>query len=75
MPSTFGLVEKLGDHGDDLARQLDVLGFLGVDAQPGVVLDAELRGPLRLDLGEVAEVIAKALGASRDRSRPRTPAR
>ena len=40
----------------------DVLGLLGVDAQPGVVADAELGGPFRLDLGEVAEVIAKALG-------------
>ena len=36
-----GLVEELGDHGDHLARQRDVLGLLGVDAQPGVVLDAE----------------------------------
>ena len=40
----------------------DVLGLLGVDAQPGVVADAELRCTLRLDFGEVAEVIAKALG-------------
>ena len=75
MPSTFGLLQILGDDGDDLARQLDVLGLLGVDAQPGVMADAELGGPLRLDLGEMAEVIAEALGASRDRSRPRRPAR
>ena len=59
-----GLVEELGDDGDDFARQLDVLGFLGVDAQPGVMADAELGGPLRLDLGEMAEVIAKALGGA-----------
>ena len=58
------LVEELGDQRDDLARQRDVLGLLGVDAQPGVVLDAELRGALRLDLGEMAEVIAEALGAA-----------
>ena len=29
-----GLVEELGDDGDDLAREADVLGLLGVDAQP-----------------------------------------
>ena len=57
-------VEELGDQGDDLARQRDVLGLLGVDAQPAVVADAELGGPLRLDLGEVAEVIAEALGGA-----------
>ena len=41
MPRTFGLVEELGDHRDDLARQGDVLGLLGVDAQPAV--DARCR--------------------------------
>ena len=40
-----------------------------------VVLDVELGGALRLDLGEVAEVVAEALGACRGRTRPRTPAR
>ena len=35
-----GPVEELGDHRDHLARQRDVLGLLGVDAQPAVMLDA-----------------------------------
>ena len=29
------LLEELGDQRDDFARERDVLGFLGVDAQPG----------------------------------------
>ncbi len=56
-----GPIEELGDHGDHLAGQLDVLGLLGVDAQPGVMADAELGGPFRLDLGQVAEVVAEAV--------------
>ena len=49
---------------DHFARQADVLGLLGVDAQPGVVLDAVPGGPLRLELGELAEVVAKAVDAA-----------
>src|SRR5439155_20357448 len=54
-------VEKLGDEGDDFAGEGDVLRLLGVDAQPGVMADAELRSPLRFELGEMAEVVAEAL--------------
>jgi hypothetical protein len=50
---------------DDLARQRDVLGLLGVDAEPRSSADAVERRPLRLDLGEVAEVVAEALGVPR----------
>ena len=56
-----GRVEELGDHGDHLARQADVLGLLGVDAQPGVMPHAVPAGPLGLELGQLAEVIAKAV--------------
>src|SRR5581483_26186 len=41
-----------------------VLGLLGVDAEPGVVPDAELGGALRLELGQVAEVVAEAFGTA-----------
>src|SRR5262249_49245263 len=58
------LVEVVGDDGDDLAGEADVLGLLGVDAQPAEVADAELGGAFGLDLGEVAEVVAEAQGAA-----------
>ena len=59
-----GPVEKLGNHRDHFARQRDVLGLLGVDAQPGEVLNAVPAGPLRLELGELLEIIAKAVDAA-----------
>src|SRR5262249_44100750 len=46
----------------DLARQVDVLGLLGVDAQPAEMADAELGGTPGLYLDQVPEVIAEALG-------------
>ena len=65
-----GLLQILGNQGDDFARQLDVLRFLGVDAQPGIMADAEQGGPFRLDLGEMAEVIAEPLGGAAIEPRP-----
>ena len=56
------VVEQRGDELDHLARQLDVLGFLGVDAEPAVVVDAVLRGALRLEVGELLEVGREGLG-------------
>src|SRR3954451_19283798 len=52
-------IKVVGNDGNDLARQTDVLRLLGVDAEPAIVPNAELRGPLRLDLDKVPEVIAK----------------
>jgi len=40
MPRTPDSSRKLGDHRDHLPRQRDVLGLLGVDAQPASMLDA-----------------------------------
>ena len=60
MPSTRGSIEELGDELDHLARQRDVLGLLGVDAEPGVMLDAVLGGTLRLDIDQVPEVVGEA---------------
>jgi len=59
-----GPIEELRNEGDDLARQADVLGLLGVDAQPGVVLDAELGGAFGLELGQMAEVVAEPFGGA-----------
>jgi hypothetical protein len=58
-----GFVDELGDEGDDVVRQLQILRFLRIDAQPAVVLDAELGGALRLILGDLAEVVVEAVGA------------
>src|SRR5262249_40391898 len=41
--------------------ETDILSLFGVDAQPAEVLQAVLCRPLWLDLGELAEVIAKAI--------------
>ena len=56
--------KEFGDHRDHFARQRYVLGFLCIDAKPRVVLDAELSSTLGLELGELAEVIPKALDAT-----------
>ena len=57
-----GLVEEFWDQGDDIRGQRDVLGLLGVDAQPCEMRQAKFRGPLRLVLGQLAEVIVKTIG-------------
>ena len=53
--------EELRDELDDLAREDRVLRLLRIDAEPGVVADAVLRRPLRLEVGELAEVVVEAL--------------
>ncbi len=60
-PQHAGTIEELRDHRDDFARQRDVLGFLGVDAQPTVMLDAKLSRSFGVDRGELFEVIAKTV--------------
>src|SRR5262249_33509686 len=65
-----GLVEELRDHLDDIARQRDILRFLGVDAEPGVVANAELRGPLGFNLSEMSEVVAEAFSRAAIEARP-----
>ncbi len=57
-------VEELRDALQHLARQLAVVRFLRVHRHPGVVLDAVLRGALRLELGELAEVVLEAVGVA-----------
>src|SRR5262249_5171249 len=49
------------NHGDHFARQADVLGFFGVDAQPGVVLHTVPACAGGLKLGQLPEVIAKTV--------------
>ena len=66
----IGLVEKLGDDGDDLACEGGIFGFLGVDADPAEVLDAVFGGPAWLLLGEVPEVIVEPAGRTAIKPRP-----
>ena len=65
-----GAVDEFGDHGDHFPRQRDVLGFLGVDAQPGVMLNPRPAGPRRFEFGQLAKVIAKTVDAAAVESRP-----
>ncbi len=69
-PKHAGPVEELGDHGDHLARQSDVLGLLGIDAQPRVVRDAVGGGAAGLVVGQLAEVVAESLHARPIEARP-----
>ena len=57
---TAGMHHRWRERAADLARQRDVLGLLGVDAQPAVVGDAVLRGPFRLHFREMMEVVPEA---------------
>ena len=59
-----GLLEKLGNHGDDFAGKGDILGFFGIDAEPAIVLDAKLGRPLGLDFDKLPKIIAKSLDAA-----------
>jgi len=52
-------VEELRNQGDDVFGQLDVLGFLGIDAEPGKMGEAEPGGALRLVFGELPEIVLK----------------
>ena len=46
-----GVVQEGGDQLDDVAGEGDVFGLLGVDAEPGVVVDSVSGGSFRLDVG------------------------
>ena len=55
---------------EHLARQLAVVGLLRVHRHPGVVLDVVLRGALRLEVGELPEVVLEAVGVAAIPARP-----
>ena len=58
-----GMIEQRGNQLDHLAAQRHVLGFLGVDAEPAIVVDAVAGGALGLDFHQVAEIVGEAGGA------------
>src|SRR5262249_50814225 len=64
------MVEELGDHLDDLPRELDVLRLLGIDAEPGAVLDLVEPRPVPFELDELAEVIPEPLRTRAVEPRP-----
>ena len=70
MPRTFGPVEKFRDQRDDFLGELHVLGFLGIDAEPAEMFQAELGRALRLVLGELAKIIVKAVGGTAVKAGP-----
>ena len=59
-----GAGEEFGDFGEDFAGLAEVFGFLGVEADPGVVLDGELGGAFGFGFGELAEVVEEAGGGA-----------
>ena len=63
-PEHVRLVEKLGDEGNHFAGERNVFGFLGVDAEPGEVLNARPTGALGFEIGQLPEVVAKRFGAA-----------
>ncbi len=56
------LFDEFGDEGHDLAGEGGVIGFLGIDAEPGEVFDAESGGAFWFVFGELAEVVVEAIG-------------
>ena len=68
MPSTVGHFEELGDERHHLAGETGIVGFLRVDAEPGVMGDAEFGRALRLVIGELAEVVVET--SAEERSKP-----
>ena len=70
MPRTLGRSEELRDEGEHVVGEFHVLGFLGIDAEPGEMRQAELGGAFGFVLGELAEVVAKAGGGTAVEARP-----
>ena len=68
-------IQKLRNERDHILRQFRVLGFLGIDAEPGEMRQAEFRGALRLVVRQLAKIIVKALRRCCGHSPPRKRAR
>ena len=64
-------VQKLRDNFNDLRRQLQVLGLLGIEAEPGEVGQAEFGGAPRLVFGQLAKIIVKTLDRAAVKPRPK----
>ena len=54
-------LHELRNDAEYLGGEADIFGFLRIDAQPTVVVDAVLRGASRFCLGELAEIVPEAL--------------
>ena len=53
-------VEKLGDQRHHLPSKAGVLRLFGVDAEPAIVRDSIAGSPLRLGIGQLAEVVEES---------------
>ena len=69
-PENPRLVEKLGDQRDHRAGELDILGLLGVDAKPGLMVDPVQGGPLPFKADQLAKVVAKPFRPRPVKTRP-----
>ena len=69
-PEHIGSGQELGDHGDDFARERHILRLFGIDAQPCVVLDSVLGGPLGFELRQLTKVVSEAFDAAAIKASP-----
>ena len=59
-----GAVEKGGKQREDFVGEGEVFGFLGIEAKPRIMRQAEFGGALRFVVGELAKVVVEALGGA-----------
>ena len=55
--------EEIGNDREHFSSETKILRFLGVDAEPGMVGDAVLRGSCRFGFGQSPEVVVETLSA------------
>ena len=64
------MIEKLRYPLEHFLRQRPIVGFLRIHRHPRVVLDVKLRSALRLEVGELAEVVLEPVGVAAIPPRP-----
>src|SRR4051812_6246643 len=69
-PKNVGAFEELGDKSQNIAGELEIFGFLGVDAQPAKVWQTELCGSARFVFGQLAKVIKETVSGTAIESCP-----
>jgi len=67
-----GAVEKFGNDGEYVVGELEIFRFLGVDAEPGKVGQAEFGGAFGFVLRELTKVIVKTVGGTAVESSPKS---
>ena len=70
-----GAIQKIGNQIEDFTRELDVVGFLGIDAQPCVMPDSILGSTFRFGFGQLPKIVPKTFRRCLDQNQPKTPVR